>query len=263
MQTQFKKLPIESLQPGRYQPRQTFNKEGLEELAQSILTQGLIEPLIVRHVSVDRYEIIAGERRWRAAMLAGLADIPCLIGDYDDQHAAAVTLIENIQRENLNLLEEACGYQRLITEFHFNQEDIASLVGKSRSHIANILRLLSLCDAVQIYVRERLLSLGHARMLVGLEDNQQIVLAKRIIEQGLSVRQLENEVRQLKLISPNTKNIVPSEQDILHLQTQIAEQVGAPVQIITDSSTGGWLSIKFFDNDTLSGLLERMGLGYD
>ena len=258
MQTVLKKLPIEQLQRGRYQPRQQFDEVSLSELAQSILSQGLIEPLIVRPITGTHYEIIAGERRWRASMLVGLAELPCLIGDYTDQQAAAVTLIENIQRENLNLLEEACGYQRLITEFHFNQDDIATLVGKSRSHVANILRLLTLCEPVQAHLRRQQLSLGHARMLVGLSVERQQTLANQVLEHQWSVRQLEKEVRSNKAIAtPSTQH------DRIHLQNQLAEQFGSPVEISSDPNQGGWLKIKFFDNDTLAGLLERMGLRYD
>lgn len=262
MQTVYKIIPIDYLQRGQYQPRQSFDKDALHDLAQSILAQGLIEPLIVREISPLHYEIIAGERRWRAAMLAGLTEVPCLVGNHTDQQAAAVTLIENIQRQDLNLLEEANGYQRLHTEFHFSQNDVSILVGKSRSHIANLLRLLTLCASVQDRLRARQLSLGHARMLVGLPVWQQETLAKKVHEQHWSVRQLEEEVR-LSKHPANLPSHAIKDHDILHLQSQLAEQIGSPVQIITDNEQGGWLKIKFFDNDTLAGLLERMGLRYD
>lgn len=262
MPTQFKQLPIDYLQRGQYQPRQNFDEDSLRELAQSILTQGLIEPLVVREITSQRYEIIAGERRWRAAMMAGLTELPCLIGNYTDQQAAAVTLIENIQREDLNLIEEASAYQRLQAEFHFSQDEIATLVGKSRSHIANILRLLSLCSSVQDRLKTKLLSFGHARVLVGLSVSQQEMLAEQVEELGWSVRKLEEEVRSAKrpLDLPALK---PQDRDVERLQTQIAEQIGTPVQIVNDQEQGGWLNIKFFDNDTLAGLLERLGLSYD
>jgi ParB family chromosome partitioning protein len=259
---EFKLLPIEWLQRGHYQPRKAFDKDALHDLANSILAQGLIEPLIVREMTNQRYEIIAGERRWRAAGIAGLTEIPCLIGTYTDEQTAAVTLIENIQRQDLNLLEEAGGYQRLHTEFHFSQEEIATLVGKSRSHIANILRLLTLCEFVQSRLRAGQLSLGHARALVGLTPHQQETLAKQIHEEEWSVRRLEEEVRLSK--PPSSQSTQPAQNpDIMHLQTHIAEQMGTPVQIVTDNEQGGWLKIKFFDNDTLTGLLEKMGLRYD
>ena len=262
MLTVYKLLPIECLQRGQYQPRQIFDEDALNDLAQSIVAQGLIEPLVVREIAPYRYEIIAGERRWRAAQIACLSEVPCLIGTYTDQQTAAVTLIENIQRQDLNLLEEASGYQRLHTEFHFTQDDIAKLVGKSRSHITNILRLLTLSASIQDRIRTNQLSLGHARMLVGLERGQQEALAKKVGEEGWSVRRLEDAVRlskhRLETIPPPPKG-----PDITHLQTQLAELIGTPVQIVTDSEQGGWLKIQFFDNDTLSGLLERMGLRYD
>ncbi|KTD27992.1 MULTISPECIES: ParB/RepB/Spo0J family partition protein [Legionella] len=262
MKTQFKLIPIECLQPGQYQPRMNFEEKGLQELAQSIATQGLIEPLVVRELAKARYEIIAGERRWRAAMLAGIIELPCLIGDYSDSQAAAVTLIENIQRQDLNLIEEAYGYRRLLQEFHFQQDEIAILVGKSRSHIANILRLLTLCEPVQQRLRAGQLSLGHARMLVGLPVAQQIGFAEQIEMNDWSVRQLEKKVRALKTHEQPLANS-RKDRDIERLQTQLAEQIGAPVQIINDHGNGGWLQVKFFDNDTLAGLLERMGLRYD
>lgn len=262
MKTQFRLIPIEWLRPGRYQPRTHFDSKALEELAHSISSQGLIEPLVVRELSPEQYEIIAGERRWRAAMLVGLAELPCLVATYSDEQAAAVTLIENIQRQDLNLIEEATGYQRLLGEFRFQQDEIASLVGKSRSHIANILRLLTLCQPVQALIQARLLSLGHARMLVGLPEGQQQALARQIEEKGWSVRQLETKVRALK---PDRQSMQDPEKDrdIERLQSRLSEQIGAPVQISSDSGCGGWLQVKFFDNDTLAGLLERMGLRYD
>jgi ParB family transcriptional regulator, chromosome partitioning protein len=263
MKTQFKLIPINCLKPSRYQPRLQFATESLQELAQSILTHGLIEPLIVRSLTnEDCYEIIAGERRWRAAMLAGLSELPCLIGTYSDSQAAAVTLIENIQRQDLNLLEEADGYHRLLNEFHFHQDEIATLVGKSRSHIANILRLLTLSEPVQEQLRSERLSLGHARMLVGMHPTQQIRLAEQIAANDWSVRQLEKKVRELKA-GEQLKTNRQKDRDIERLQMILAEQVGSPVQIISDNDQGGWLQIKFFDNDTLAGLLEKMGLHYD
>ncbi len=256
----FLQIPIQNLHPGRFQPRKQFNQDRLQELAESIKAQGLIEPLVVRHLALERYEIIAGERRWRAAQLLGLETIACIIGTYSDEQAAAVTLIENIQREDLNLIEEASGYQRLALEFKFTQEEIATLVGKSRSHIANLLRLLTLCHAVQAYICDGRLSLGHARMLVGLSPERQMQLALQVIEKNWSVRRLEDAVRLTKQTEYSQQK---SQCDIQRLQTVLSEQIGAPVNIVTDSETGGWLNIKFFDHDTLSGLLERMGLRYD
>lgn len=262
MQKAFKYLPIESLQPGQFQPRRDFDKESLHDLAQSIRTQGLIEPLVVREINSEQYEIIAGERRWRAAMLAGLGDIPCLIGEYSDEQTAAISLVENIQRQDLNLLEESRAYLKLQTEFHFNQEEIAALVGKSRSHIANLLRLLTLCEPIQEMIRAKQLSLGHARLLVGLPAEQQKKWAHTVIQEEWSVRRLEKAVHSSKDEHPLPSLATP-DRDITFLETQLADHLGTPVQIITHSNQGGWVNIKYFDNDTLTGLLERMGLRYD
>ncbi|WP_131782686.1 ParB/RepB/Spo0J family partition protein [Legionella gresilensis] len=260
MATVYKILPIENLQRGRYQPRLHFDEQSLQELANSIQTQGLIEPLIVREIVSNRYEIIAGERRWRAAMLANLTELPCLVGDYTDAQAAAITLVENIQRKELNLIEEARGYRRLRDEFNFHQDEIAILVGKSRSHIANILRLLTLCQNVQEKIISGKLTLGHARLLVGFSPLVQNELAGLIVNKDWSVRTLEKHVKGLK--KSIGKDKATSNLDVKYLETQLAEQVGAPVQIVTHHS-GGVLQFQFFDNDTLAGLLERMGLRYD
>jgi ParB family chromosome partitioning protein len=259
--TVFKSIPIDCLQRGQYQPRTLFPEEGLRDLAQSILSQGLIEPLVVRKITDTTFEIIAGERRWRAAMLAGLSEVPCLIGHYTDQQTAAITLIENIQRQNLSLLEEANGYQRLTSEFNFNQSEVAVLVGKSRSHVANLLRLLTLCTEVQECLHQGQFSLGHARMLVGLETAQQKALAKQVVKNQWSVRKLEEEVRTTKLNGICPPN--PSDIDIIHLEAKLTDQIGAPVHILTENSHSGWLKIKFYDPETLAGLLDRMGLRYD
>lgn len=261
--TTYQLISIESLRSGRYQPRIDFDSNALQELAQSITAQGLIEPIIVREISAQYYEIIAGERRWRAARLAGLAEVPCLIGYYTDEQAATLTLVENIQRESLNVIEEASAYKRLVNEFQLQQDEIAILVGKSRSHIANLLRVLTLCDKVQDKIRAGVLSLGHARVLVGLSVGEQISLATQVEQKQWPVRYLEEKVRALKqdnLAVPNQQTL---DCDVEHLQTTLSEQIGAPVQIVTGDSLGGLLQIKFFDNDTLAGLLERMGLRYD
>jgi ParB family chromosome partitioning protein len=261
MQPELHFLAVASLEAGQYQPRQDFNLAGLQELAQSISSQGLIEPLIVRVIAKQRYEIVAGERRWRAAQLAGLDKVPCLVGEYTDKQACALSLIENIQRQDLNLIEEAGGYRRLIDEFHYQQDEIAVLVGKSRSHIANILRLLSLTPQVKHLIADQILSLGHARMLVGLDPAQQEYFAQLVMDEQWSVRQLEHEIKLFKNKTP-LKN-AKKDRDVERLQRILEEQVGAPVQIVNEGMDGGWLKVKFFDNDTLAGLLERLGLRYD
>lgn len=260
MHKTFTHIPVECLQRGAFQPRQHFDADALRALSESIASQGVIEPLVVRALPEARYEIIAGERRWRAAIDAGLSVVPCVVGDYTDAEAAAVALAENVQRQSLNLMEEAAGYQRLVTDFHFQQEEIALLVGKSRSHIANILRLLTLSFPVQELLRARELTLGHARMLVGLPETLQSTLAGRVVQEGLSVRQLEAQVRASKRAVTVASPV--RDRDVERLQRILADQVGAPVEIDADSMSGGWLKLRFFDNDTLAGLLERMGLRY-
>lgn len=263
MHSEFHYLPIDSIQAGQYQPRQNFNSAALQELSQSIASQGLIEPLIVRAIAKERYELIAGERRWRAARLAGLHEVPCLVGHYTDKQACTLTLVENIQREDLNLIEEASAYRRLIDEFHYQQDEIATLVGKSRSHIANILRLLTLTPWVKEHICNQHLSLGHARVLVGLSPAQQEYLASQTVENHWSVRQLEQAVKEQKNKHPAPAKNARKDRDIERLQTLLAEQVGAPVLIENEQEDGGWLKVKFFNNDTLAGLLERLGLRYD
>lgn len=260
--SRYQVLPVQNLQRGRYQPRIDFADDALQELAQSIRSQGLIEPIVVREAACERYEIIAGERRWRAAILAELSHIPCLIGQYTDKQAATLTLVENIQRQELNLIEEANGYRRLIDEFHLHQDEIAALVSKSRSHIANLLRLLSLTPEVQTLIRNGQLSLGHARLLVSLELHTQQLFAQQTIEGQWSVRQLEEKVRQFKN-KPQEQVSTVMERDIARLESILADQIGSPVNIRVENDQSGWLQIKFFNNDTLEGLLERMGLRYD
>ena len=263
MQTEFNYLPIKTLQAGQYQPRQDFDPQALQELAQSIASQGLIEPLLVRPIAKGRYEIIAGERRWRAAQIAGLSEVACVIGDYTDKQACALTLIENIQRQDLNLIEEATGYRRLIDEFHYHQDEIALLLGKSRSHIANILRLLNLTEKVKNCIRDKTLSLGHARLIVGLTPEQQEYLTEQTLSEQWSVRHLEQYIKTYKnKISTEPKNS-QKDRDVKRLEILLSDQVGAPVQIINDNAQGGWLQVQFFNNDTLAGLLERLGLHYD
>lgn len=259
---QFKLLPIEWIKAGRYQIRENFAQESLKGLALSISEQGIIEPLVVRELAKEHFEIIAGERRWRAAMKAQLHSLPCIIVEYTDEQAAAATLIENIQREELNPIEEAQGYRRLLTEFYFSQENIAKRVGKSRPHVANILRLLTLSYSVQQDIKEGKLSAGHAKMLVGLSERQQLDLAKQIQTQGWSVRHLEKKIKLLKQQEKSCSNHY-RDRDIVRLEGKISEQVGAPVTILTHEGDGGVLQIKFFNNDTLAGLLERLGLRYD
>lgn len=257
--SELKTLAIDCLSRGEYQPRVHFEPQALQELADSIKAQGLIEPIVVRPITNSTYEIIAGERRWRAAQLAGIEQLPCLINNYSDEQALAVTLIENIQREDLNVIEEGRGYQRLIEEFYFQHDDIAKMVGKSRSHITNIMRLLSLEPQLHQALIEKSITMGHAKMLVGLDGHLQLSLLDKIIKNDWSARKVEREVKKLKTVSISPRN----DRDVERLQTLISEQMGAKSEIDADGADGGWLKIKFYDNDTLAGILDKIGVKYD
>jgi ParB family transcriptional regulator, chromosome partitioning protein len=255
---ELKNIAVDRLSRGEFQPRTYFDETALQELAESIKQQGLIEPLVVRALG-DDFEIIAGERRWRAAQLASLADVPCLVNDYTDEQAMAVTLIENIQREDLNVIEEALGYQRLIDEFFFQHDDIGKMVGKSRSHVTNTLRLLNLSDEVKIALERQQLSMGQAKVLVGLDKTLQKKILANTLKNDWSARRVEQEVKRLKTIKLSHKG----DRDVLRLEALIGEQVGSKAEIEQDDGNGGWLKIKFFDNDTLAGLLDKMGVSYE
>lgn len=255
---QLKELLLSTLTPGIYQPREQFDLTALKELAESIQSQGLIEPIVVRPISDTKYEIIAGERRTRAAKMAGLIKVPCLINQYNDEQALAVTLIENIQRQDLTVIEQSKGFQRLIDEFSFAHEDIAKMVGKSRSHVTNILRLLQLEEVVQKALNDSLLTMGHAKVLVGLSKELQINLMHQAIKKAWSARRLEKEVQKVKKGIPSTKR----DRDVARLENLVSEACGTKVEIEQDSGDGGWLKIKFFDNDTLAGVLDRLKVEY-
>ncbi len=250
-------LPIESLRRGQFQPRRYFDETALRELSDSIRSSGMIQPIVVRQNSDNSYEIIAGERRWRAAQLAGLSVVPCLINNYSDAQAAAVTAIENIQRQNLNPIEEACSLQRLVDEFKYHHDEVAAIIGKSRSQVSNALRLLRLDSRVQQWLISGELSEGHGKILAGLDHNDQYKLAEQCIEQAWSVRQLEQKIKK----SQSQPTPAPIRADIIRLERILADQLGAKVKIETDpAARGGWLRIQFHNNDTLEGLLEKFGL---
>lgn len=256
-----KDIDLDCLTPGQFQPRQYFDQDALQELADSICSQGLIEPLVVRPLGTDQFEIIAGERRWRAAQLARLHSLPCLVRHYSDQQAAAVGLIENVQREDLNPIEEANAYLRLVDEFQFYHEEVAKIVGKSRAHVTNCLRLLELDAKVKTALIEQRISIGHAKVLVGLDRQDQCNLLDNIINQQWSVRRVESQVKKLKAKGEfaNPKR----DKDVARLEQIISEQCGAQTQIETHHEDGGWLKFKFYNNDTLAGLLDRMGIKYE
>ncbi len=256
---EFRYLPIEILQRGRYQPRRDFAQEQLQELADSIRTQGIIQPLVVRKIAPDRYEIIAGERRWRAAQLAGLTEVPTLIKDIPDEAALAVSLIENIQRENLNPLEEAIALQRLSDEFGLTQQEVAEAVGKSRTTVTNLLRLLTLQPDVKTLLEHGDIEMGHARALLALNDLAQSQAAKMVVSKSLSVRETETLVRhwnnQKAAAQSSGKSLDP---DIRHLQKNLSDKLGAQVNFQHNNSGKGKVVIHYNNLDELDGILAHI-----
>jgi ParB family transcriptional regulator, chromosome partitioning protein len=251
-------LPVELIQRGKYQPRRDIEPESLRELADSIIAQGVIQPISVRPVSGQRYEIIAGERRWRAAQLAGLDVIPVVIRDVSDQAAIAMALIENIQREDLNPIEEAASLQRLQREFDLTQQEVATAVGKSRSTVANLLRLMTLQEDVQRLVEHGDLEMGHARALLGMEGTNQSQAARTVVAKGLTVRQTEALVRHLlakRTLPVSEKHIDPN---IRHLQDDLARRLGAAVQIQHSAKGRGRLVLSYNSLDELDGILSHI-----
>ena len=251
-------LPVMSLQPGKYQPRTRMDKESLEELAASIRAQGLMQPILVRPlVGDDRYEIVAGERRWRAAQMAGMSEVPTLIREIPDESALAMALIENIQRENLNPLEEAQGLQRLIDEFSMTHQQAADAVGRSRPAASNLLRLLQLVAPVQELLMAGEIDMGHARALLPLSGGLQMQLAQRVVQKGLSVRETER-LAQNALKLPRKVEVKAPDRDVLRLQEELSDILGARVEIRTNKKGVGRIQIQFGDLDQLDGILQRM-----
>ena len=254
---QAKSVPIDQIYPGRFQPRKHFDEEALAPLVESIKAQGILQPILVRRhpESANAYEIIAGERRWRAAQLAQLHEVPILIKDLPDRDALEVALVENIQRQDLNAVEEAEGYRRLVDEFGHTQEDLAKVVGKSRSHVANLLRLLTLPEPVRKLVETGQLTAGHARALVGNPDAE--VLAKRIVDKGLTVRQTEKLVTPEKASGPTAKIAAPTDPNTAALERDLETLLGLRVKVAYDGKTGS-LTIYYGTLDQLDGLLSRI-----
>ena len=263
-------IKLDDLIAGKYQPRQHMDEGSLYELAESIKAQGVMQPIIVRLIKdkkagTSRYEIIAGERRTRAARLAGLSDIPALIRDVSDEAAAAMALIENMQREDLNPLEEAQGLQRLISEFGLSHEEAAKAVGRSRSAASNILRLLNLSQAVQTMLKAGDIDMGHARALLALERAQQITTANEIISKKLSVRQAESLVKRVAenaSKAPKSRGAIGKSADIKHLENELSDLLAAPVEINIKKRTKrgdqGELVIRFGSLDELDGVLQKI-----
>lgn len=255
--SELKKLSIEKLQPGRYQPRRHINKEALKELASSIRSQGIIQPIVVRFLGTH-YEIIAGERRWRAAQLAGLKEIPVVIRSISDEAAMAISLIENIQRQNLNVIEEGVALQRLLNEFAMTHEEVAETVGKSRASVTNLLRLLKLNADVRQLVEEGHLNMGHARALLAVEEVRQSNIAKDIVNKGLSVRETEKLIRQLQENGKSQILRTFSDPDVARLQKDLSDKLGATVAIRHNPKGKGKLIIHYNSTDELEGILERI-----
>jgi len=249
-------LPVGQLQPGKYQPRSYMNEEALQTLADSIAAQGIMQPILVREVAPEKYEIIAGERRWRASQKAGLAEVPVLIREIADEAALAMALIENIQRENLNPLEEAMGIKRLIDEFDMTHEKAAEAVGRSRVAVSNLLRLLTLTPMVQDMLLDNQIDMGHARALVGVEPAQQIMLANRVVQDGLSVREVERLMQAEPTSGKKAKNAVHP--DIASLQNQLSEQLGAEVAISSKANGAGILKLNFATLDQLDDWIAKL-----
>jgi len=250
-------VSIESLSRGQYQPRKDFPSESLRELADSIRSQGIIQPIVVRAVANKRYEIIAGERRWRAAQLAGLQVVPVVVRSISDEAALAMALIENIQRENLNPMDEANALYRLQKEFSLTHEAIATIVGKSRATVTNLMRLLQLELEVKKWVENQKISLGHAKVLLALSGRQQTQVAEKIVAQDLSVRATEQLVAQLQKPAkpPLKKTTLP---DVKRLEEQLAEQLCAKVAIQQSAQGKGKLVISYHSLDELEGILEKV-----
>jgi len=247
-------LPIEYLQRGKYQPRQDINPEKLQELADSIKAQGIIQPIIVRQLAYEKYEIIAGERRWRAAQLAGLTQVPIVVKEMDDRSAMAVALIENIQREDLNPLEEAEALKRLLEEFEMTHQHIADAVGKSRTTVTNLLRLIELHSEVKKLLVNGQLEMGHARALLSLDGAKQVAAAHRVVKEGLTVRATERLVKDLHS-EPKIQKIKVVDKDTLRLQESLTASLGAKVVIDHKENGSGKLVIAYTSLDELDGII--------
>lgn len=257
---ELKYIDIDLIQPGQFQPRKDFDEESLQELADSIRTQGIIQPIVLRKLANGRFEIIAGERRWRAAQIAELKKIPVLIRNITDETALALGLIENIQRENLNAIEEAQALQRLIQEFAMSHQQVAEAVGKSRTTITNLLRLLSLEGEVKIMIQSGKIEMGHARALLSLENAEQTHAAKEVIAKNLSVRETENLVNVIKKGTQTSTKTKPKTKDpsIVGLEKKLSDKLGTNVLIEHGSTGHGKLIIQYYSLDELDGILDHI-----
>ncbi|WP_313282145.1 ParB/RepB/Spo0J family partition protein [Stutzerimonas balearica] len=251
-------LPLELIQRGKYQPRRDMDPAALEELASSIRAQGVMQPIVVRAIDGGRFEIIAGERRWRASQQAGLEKIPAMVRDVPDEAAIAMALIENIQREDLNPIEEAIALQRLQQEFQLTQQQVADAVGKSRVSVSNLLRLIGLPEEIKTLLAHGDLEMGHARALLGLPAEQQVEGARHVVARGLTVRQTEALVRQWLNRKEAPKEAPKADPDISRLEQRLAERLGSPVQIRHGAKGKGQLVIRYSSLDELQGVLAHI-----
>ncbi|WOC26302.1 ParB/RepB/Spo0J family partition protein [Pseudoalteromonas sp. N1230-9] len=254
---ELQKLAIEFLQSGKYQPRKDMSEEALEELASSIRAQGIIQPIVVRPLGANKYEIIAGERRWRAAQSAKLDTVPCIIKDVPDEAAVAIALIENIQREDLNAMEEAIALNRLLNEFELTHQQVAEAVGKSRTTVTNLLRLNNLNDDVKILLEHGDIEMGHARCLLALEGEAQSDAARSAVAKALTVRETEKLVRSILEPAPE-KEVQEKDPDVKQLEQKLAENLGAKVEINYNKKGKGKLVISYTNLDELDGILSRI-----
>lgn len=250
-------LALELIQRGKYQPRGDMDQTSLEELAQSIKAQGVMQPIVVRLIAKNKYEIIAGERRWRASQLAGLKTIPAMVRDVSDEAAIAMALIENIQREDLSPVEEAVALQRLQKEFELTQQEVANAVGKSRATVANLLRLIGLPDEIKTLLAHGDLEMGHARALLGLPLEQQVEAARHVVAKGFTVRQTEALVRTMLQDKPVKEKPAP-DPDVKRLELKLAERLGTQVQIKQGQKGKGQLVISYGTLEELQGVLAHI-----
>ena len=254
-------LPLDLISPGPYQPRSIFDADRLEELAESIRHQGVIQPVVVRARGENNYELIAGERRWRAAQIAGIEKIPAIVRDVPDEIAIAMALVENIQREDLNPIEEATALRRLVDEFQMTHQEAGDSVGRSRSAVSNLLRLLELSEDVRELVDARHLEMGHARALLTLEPSLQAKAAREVVSKQLSVRETEKLVRRLK--NPPVRKTQQLDPDIQHLQDRLSEKLCARVKLTHSAKGKGKMVIAYNSTDEFEGILEQLGLNSD
>ena len=256
-----KDLPLDLITPGPFQPRSIFDKDRLKELAESIRHQGVIQPVVVRSTGDNEYQLIAGERRWRAAQLAGIENIPAIIRDVPDEIAIAMALVENIQRENLNPIEEATALKRLVLEYQMTHQEAGDAVGRSRSAVSNLLRLLELSEEVRELVDARHLEMGHARALLSLDATLQAKAAREVVGKRLSVRETEQLVRRIK--NPPQRKPLRMDPDIRLLQDSLSEKLCAKVKLQHTAKGKGKMVISYNSTDELEGILEQMGLKAD